>query len=440
MSGCATTLKAPSANSRASMLHRHHASSSSSSQILSSSTSPSSSSSWSLRKRKSSTTLLDVQCYADNPFLTALKHINVIDVHKSASSFAIKPYNIKFLCDILQCGFVVHPACDPQDEIHRPPLRESGQHLNLFKYKSMDAESKWNELHEHTQNERLKRKRPKPVTLNLSGNNLNCQHMAAMCKALLSRTQPINLGKFDLSINHNISDLCVRLLFKCIGEKCPKLQWIDLSYANITDTSCNIIYDFYYKYFISSFHEHDDHSVLLHKIDLSFTRISENGLVILDDLFNELPKSIKYIHDKKRDQSNTIRAKTKPKRSKSMASKIRNDTKRSSKKRQQQTLDIDASESTQEQKGDNIHDCIEQENSDQNVPIAATAAKIDPFKKLLMRPKAHKRSKSQSFEIVLKGCFFEPMQCKNYKCLASVPKLQTLCCIKADSTELPDFD
>ena len=76
-----------------------------------------------LRKRKSSTTLMSVSYsqhhYQDNPFLKALKCINLIDINKSASSFAINKYNIKFLCDILQCGFNVNNKPPKQS---KPPL------------------------------------------------------------------------------------------------------------------------------------------------------------------------------------------------------------------------------------------------------------------------------------------------------------------------------
>merc|ERR1712228_1103060 len=44
-----------------------------------------------------------------------------------------------------------------------------------------------------------------------------------------------------------------------------------------------------------------------------------------------------------------------------------------------------------------------------------------------------RHSKSQSFEIVLKGCYFEPMNCRNYDRRSAVPKLQTTCCITVDT-------
>ena len=99
--------------------NRHqHISSSSSSKILSYPPSITATNSISFpferqKKRKSSTTLLSSghsrHHYADNPFLKALKCITYIDLNKSASSFAINKYNVKFLCDIIQCGFNVIP-------------------------------------------------------------------------------------------------------------------------------------------------------------------------------------------------------------------------------------------------------------------------------------------------------------------------------------------
>lgn len=239
-----------------------------------------------------------------------------------------------------------------------------------------------------------------------------------MCKAMLDRYYPLNLSKLDLSINHNISDLCVKFLFKCIGEKCHKLQCIDLSYANITDLSCDIIYNFYYKYFINhknklnhkkcgyhkGSHKYYQRDLThLHKIDLSFTRISENGLITLDQLFNELPSNhtrdhenkIKYIHNKSLSSS-----------SNSSAKNITNTNNKQS-----------------------SFNSINSNNDNENDK--------DPLYKIMQSK--HRKKKSQSFEIVLKGCFFEPMLCKNYNCLASIPKLQTHCCIKLSICNLISF-
>eukprot|EP01083_Nonionella_stella_P091253 255083_1 len=291
--------------------------------------------------------------FVDNPFLKALKCINVIDLSKSASSFAIKPYHLRFLCAILSCGFNV-----PSDTT--PSLSPK-----LLKYKSLQTET-----------ESTKKQSESALSLNLSGNNLNSFDLSCICKCIKHRYKPLNLSKLDLSINHNINDTSVGALFRCIGTKCHNLNAIDLSYANITDLSANIIYKFYHKYFINTNTNH----VLLHKIDLSFTRISEHGLFILDQLFNELPKSVIYIHNKHHRKDKHA---VKPKQ------KVQN---------------------------------VESKH-------AANVKKV-----------SSKRRKSQSFEIVLKGCFFEPMACKNYNCLASIPKLQTHCCIeiKADSAESSD--
>merc|ERR1712129_685105 len=86
----------------------------------------------------------------------------------------------------------------------------------------------------------------------------------------------------------------------------------------------------------------------LHKIDLSFTRISQNGLFILDELFNKL----------------VVKTSTSP----NASSRNKNNGKKETSER-----------------------------------------------------------RTQSFEILLKGCFFKPMLCKNFNAKASVPKLQTFC-------------
>merc|ERR1739838_925370 len=67
---------------------------------------------------------------------------------------------------------------------------------------------------------------------------------------------PLNLGALDLSVNHNINDDCARVLFRCIGLKCPMLESIDISYANITDIVCDVIYDFYGQYVLDRDRNH----------------------------------------------------------------------------------------------------------------------------------------------------------------------------------------
>ena len=288
--------------------------------------------------------------------------------------------------------------------------------------KSLEHESKWNDYAQR----KLLRKN-KPFSLNLSGNNLNGNHIGYICEALLNRYYPLNLIKLDLSINHNISDLCAKLLFKCIGDKCHKLQCIDLSYANITDLSCDIIYNFYFKYFLNKTnHTH------LHKIDLSFTRISENGLIILDKLYNELPskcidhQQIKYIHNK---SSSSTSSHESPSKSKSK-SKSKTKSKHSKTKKSNNIHPWRNSNSSIEY--EQFNDDVKEQSIDYTEIEINESDKdkenIDPFNKII-RSK-HRKQKSQSFEIVLKGCFFEPMLCKNYICLAAIPKLQTHCCIK----------
>ena len=290
----------------------------------------------------------------------------------------------------------------------------------------MDDELKWNNYSE----ERRLRRNNKGFILNLSGNNLNQHHMESICYTLLNRYYILNLNKLDLSINHGITDLNVKLLFKCIGEKCHKLENIDLSFANITDKSCEDIYRFYYKYFINK-----SNYVLLHKIDLSFTRITGHGLMLLDQLFDEFPsskKKVKYIHNKKISKTatnNTNNKKTiKNKRSKHKISC--NKTKR---KKRKKTNKTSISEERRRKDDNDKNDILslkdDHDHKDQSFDYIEMQENIDPFQKLI-RSKHEKKSKSQSFEIVLKGCFFETTLINNYNCLASIPKLQTHCCIK----------
>merc|ERR1719334_106806 len=210
----------------------------------------------------------------------------------------------------------------------------------------------------------------RPFALNLSENNLNEKHLRLICRALFDRKQPLNLGALDLSVNHNINDDCARVLFRCIGLKCPRLESIDISYANITDIVCDVIYDFYGRYVLDRNRNRNRNQNrkryrntnatakrqstpslsrsksksknrvrtsskskalsrttssiessggrkswrrsingkphALSKLDLSFTRISENGLLTLDELFNEIPKSMEYIHNDFESNSNQI--------------------------------------------------------------------------------------------------------------------------------------
>merc|ERR1712048_1419751 len=168
-------------------------------------------------------------------------------------------------------------------------------------------------------------------------------------KALMGRRAHMRLSHLDLSKNHNISDVCVRNLFKSICARLDKLECINLSYANITDKICADIHNFYM--------EKEGKHRCLHKIDLSFTRISQNGLFVLDELFNKLVVKI----------SGSPKA-CKSKKNKKMKKKKKEKTEKDGRER-----------------------------------------------------------RKQSFEILLKGCFFQPMLCKNYNATASVPKLQTFC-------------
>jgi len=280
----------------------------------------------------------------NNCFLNALRCIECIDLHKSAPSFAVHACHTKFVCDILSCGF----SCQISAPI------ESFLQTKSFRRKSL--------------------------ALNLSGNNLTTHQIGVICHALSSRTTAIDMCKLDLNFNHNINDMCARRLFQCVGEKCPHLQSIDLSHANITDRACDVIYDFYKQYLMSSYFTMSS-ATSLHQIDLSFTRITENGLCILDRLFNELPKTIQYVHNRKSTAN---------------------------------------------------YAC-------------ATPTRVKGFDNFMSAENKRKNEKevfksNKRFEILLKGCFFEPMSCQNYSSSTSTPKLQTHCCIIADIDEQNDFE
>jgi len=350
-----------------------------------------------------------------SPFLRALKCVHTVNLAKCASAFAINADHIRFLCDLLQCGF----------KVPRPARRRLSPRP-MYKYRSLDDEAKWKEAQREQSRERGRVLRP--FALNLSANNLNEKHIAMICRALLDRVQPLNVGALDLSWNHNISDECARVLFRCIGTKCPSLKALDLSYANITDTSCHVIYDFYRRFVLDReaatsptmaagigtktkrdrkrkrANVRGPSRNALHRIDLSFTRISENGLLTLDELFNEIPKSMKYIHnDFGPDVDTPNSLKPHRERLRSVLSPV-------------ESLQIEAPSKEH----------------------AATSTSFDDDSYKLAQFGRRRHSKAQSFEIVLKGCSFSPMHCRNYDRGSAVPKLQTTCCITVESGDIAD--
>ena len=169
--------------------------------------------------------------------LSALRSVHTVNLQDNAMAFAMEPYATTFLCDLLHCGFSIGAAA---------ATRSQQQQVGL--------------------------------ELMLSSNTLNSRQMSRICRALLWRKSPLRLSRLDLSKNQ-ISDRCARSLLRCVGRHCPRLESMDLSYANVTDASCDAIAAFYDRYATRS---------KLHSIDLSFTRISDCGLVTLDALFDEL--------------------------------------------------------------------------------------------------------------------------------------------------------
>eukprot|EP01083_Nonionella_stella_P180395 643181_1 len=72
------------------------------------------------------------------------------------------------------------------------------------------------------------------------------------CTTMMKRD--VNNGYYgieslDLSFNSEVSDDCMMQLFECIAYKCPKLKVINLSSTSISDTTCQIICDFYQNYY-----------------------------------------------------------------------------------------------------------------------------------------------------------------------------------------------
>lgn len=268
----------------------------------------------------------------------------------------------------------------------------------MYKYKSLDDEVKWNEAQRLSVERKLSAARP--FALNLSENNLNEKQFGLLCRAVLDRRSPLNIQSLDLSVNHNINDHCARVLFRCIGAKCPLLEAIDLSFANITDVSCDVIYDFYGRYFLDREAKGPSSgNVSLHKIDLSFTRISGNGLLTLDALCN------------------TIHIDTQSAR-KHQKHKLRRGGK------------LTAARSERREAGG--PDAVDSANG----ADGADGRRFGRGNGQWFGRRRH--SKSQSFEIVLKGCFFGPMLCRNYDARSAVPRLQTTCCLKVESGGVAD--
>jgi len=172
--------------------------------------------------------------------LCALRSVHTVNLQHSAMSFATRPYASTFLCHLLRCGFT---AADTSANSPTPILSEVAG-----------------------------------LELKLSACNLNSTHLSLICRALLSRKSPLRVSRLELSKNQ-ISDRAMRSLLRCVGRRCPRLESIDCSYANVTDASCDAIAAFYDRYALRS---------KLHSIDLSFTRVSESGLATLDALFDEL--------------------------------------------------------------------------------------------------------------------------------------------------------
>jgi len=255
---------------------------------------------------------------APSPLLSALQTIDTLNFQNSASAFAVQPYATTFLCDLLRCGFAVTE--------------------NDTEFQTETVELSKNST------------ASKNLSLNLSSNNLCSAQLSRMCRALLSRprSSPLSLTQLDLSQNHNISDRSTRALLSCVGRHCPMLQSIDLSFANITDASCDAIAAFYDKY---AYGVAGPRGCQLHRIDLSFTRISDCGLVTLDALFDELAFEHCEVEE----------------------SAAHSDSESESKSSAETTATTETTES------------------------------------------------ASSFEIVLEGCYFKEMMCRNY----TRPKLQT---------------
>eukprot|EP01083_Nonionella_stella_P007889 22698_1 len=91
-------------------------------------------------------------------------------------------------------------------------------------------------------------------SLYLSNNALDDACIDVFCNRLLSSHHHIasSLIHLDLSDNIRITGQCVEILFTLIGEKCNRLNTLNLSRTSVDDRVCDAIYDYYRCYYGSS--------------------------------------------------------------------------------------------------------------------------------------------------------------------------------------------
>ena len=114
---------------------------------------------------------------------------------------------------------------------------------------------------------------------------INDECIMKWCKTMMDRDAQdgfYGIECLDLSFNEHVTDKCMEELFECIAYKCPMLKRINLSSTAITDKTCEIILNFYQKYFgqLSVGFKLSLHSINIMRCD-KVTKLGESILVAI---------------------------------------------------------------------------------------------------------------------------------------------------------------